>query len=387
MIHVLHVLTSLRLGGAERVVGDLVARTDRERFRHTVAYLHPPHDIAAELRAAGAEAVCLDAPARRGWIAAARRLRPLMRAARPDLIQTASFDGHFAARLAGLGSGVPQLSWLVSMDYDPHSVRAAGWPRRSNLARKWIDVATAKLAGARFVACSGAVARSALEQLHIPPERMDVVYNPVDPETVRAGAGDAEALRDELGLPADAFIWFTVGRMDVPKDHDTLLRAFARLARDRPEAHLVILGNGALERVLPERARALGIAARVRFVPTAPRIASFLALADGFVFPSLLEGLPVSLLEAMLAGLPAVASDIAPHVELLRDGETALLFRRGSDEQLAAAMGRLHRDPALRARLGGAAQAEARRSFTTAVIVPQWEAIYERVAAPRRSPA
>lgn len=387
MIHILHVLTSLRLGGAERVIGDLVARTDPTRFRHTVAYLHPPHDIADQLRADGAEPICLGAPTHRGWIAAAKSLRPVIRSRKPDLIQTASFDGHFAARLAGLGTGVPQLSWLVSMEYDPESVRAAGWPRRSNIARKWIDAGTAKLAGARFVACSGAVGRSAAEQLRIPERRMDVIYNPVDPATVRAGPGETEELRRSLGLPDDAFVYFTVGRMDAPKDHDTLLRAFARVAASQPNAFAVFLGHGALEQVLPERARALGIEGRVRFVRSAPRIAPFLGLADAFVFPSLLEGLPVSLLEAMLAGLPAAASDIEPHVEVLRDGETGLIFPRGSDEALAAAMERLYRDPGLRARIGVAARAVAETSFTTDVIVPQWEAVYERLAAPRRSPA
>lgn len=387
MIHILHVLTSLRLGGAERVIGDLVARTDRARFRHSVAYLHRPHDIADQLRASGAETICLDAPAHRGWIAAATSLRPIIRDRRPDLIQTASFDGHFAARLAGLGTGVPQLSWLVSMDYDPASVKAAGWPRRSNIARKWIDGATAKLAGAHFVACSRAVGRSAAEQLRIPERRMDIIYNPVDPKTVRAEPGEAEALRRSLALPEDGFVYFTVGRMDAPKDHDTLLRAFARVASDQPNAFAVILGHGALEKELPERARALGIEDRVRFTRSAPRIAPFLALADAFVFPSLLEGLPVSLLEAMLAGLPSAASDIEPHVEVVQSGETGLLFRRGSDEALAAAMERLYREPALCERIGAAAKAVAETSFTTDIIVPQWEAVYERLAAPSRSPA
>jgi glycosyltransferase involved in cell wall biosynthesis len=387
LIHVLHVLTSLRLGGAERVIGDLVARTDRSRFRHTVAYLHPPHELADQLRASGAEPICLDAPTHRGWLQAAKALRPILRAQRPDLIQTASFDGHLAARLAGLGLRVPQLSWLVSMEYDPASVKAAGWPRRSNIARKWLDSATAKVARARFVACSGAVRRSAAEQLGIADRRMDVIYNPVDPETVRVEPGETETLRRALGLPEEAFVYFTVGRMDAPKDHDTFLRGFARVAAAQPDAYAVLLGHGALETVLPERARALGIADRVRFVPSAPRIAPFLALADAFVFPSLLEGLPVSLLEAMLAGLPSIASDIEPHVEVMRDAETGLLFPRGSDEALAEAMVRLHGDADLRARLGAAAKAEAEANFTTDVIVPQWEAVYERLAAPRRSPA
>jgi glycosyltransferase involved in cell wall biosynthesis len=380
VIHILHVLTSLRLGGAERVIGDLVARTDPKRFRHTVVYFHPPHDIAEQLRAAGAEPMCLDAPTRRGWIAAARKLRPIVTAKKPDIIQSASFDGHVAGRLASLGAPAAQLSWLVSMDYDPASVSAAGWPRRSNIARKWIDRATAGVAGARFVACSDAVSRSAAEQLGVPPERMDVIYNPVDRATVQVAPGETEVLRRALGLPEGAFVYFTVGRMDAPKDQDTLLRAFAKVQARQPQAFLVILGNGALEKQLPMRADALGIADRTRFVPSAPRIAPFLELADVFVFPSLLEGLPVSVLEAMLAGVATVASDIEPHVEVIRNGHTGLLFPRGDDEALAAAMARLHGDALLRERFGTAAKVAAEAAFTTDIIVPQWEALYERLA-------
>jgi glycosyltransferase involved in cell wall biosynthesis len=186
-----------------------------------------------------------------------------------------------------------------------------------------------------------------------------------------------------LGLPPSAVVYLTIGRVDAAKDHKTLLRAFARIAPQQPEAHLLMLGKGGLADVLAAEARALGVTDRVRFVPSAPRAAPFFALADVFAFPSLLEGLPVALLEAMCAGLPCIASDIAPHLEVVRQDETGLLFPRGSAEALAAAMNRLYRDKPLRARLGATARAEAEALVSADRVILQWQATWERLA--RRS--
>lgn len=378
MIHVLHVVSSLGRGGAERVLADLVAGTDKSRFRHTIAYLHGPHDLAAEIRAAGAEAVCLDAPLRHGWIRASRALRRLIAERRPDIVHSTTFEANMAARLAA-GRGLPLITWLVSMEYDPESVRAAGWSRASNLYRRLIDGVTARASRTRFVACSAAVGRMAVERLRAPPAEVEVIYNPVRLEAVRASLAEAEAARAALAIPPDAFVSLSVGRMDPPKAHDLLLRAFAAAAQ--PEAWLVLLGRGPRREALERLADELGVAERVRFVESVPSVAPYLALADLFVFPSRLEGLPVALLEAMCAGLPCLASDIPPHVEVVEDGVTGRLFPRDDVGALQAAMERLHADPEERARLGAAARAYGERRFAIRTIVDQWQDLYERLAS------
>jgi glycosyltransferase involved in cell wall biosynthesis len=387
VIPILHVVTSLGRGGAERALADLVTHADAARFRHIVCYLHGPHDLADELRAAGVEPICLDAPSRRGWIAAARKLPAVIAEREPALVQSVTFEANLAARLAARGRGLPLLSWLVSMEYDPASVRAAGWSRRSNAARRWLDSWSARLSGARFVACSDAVRGSAITRMGIAPDRIETIYNPVDLGALQPQPGEAEALRRELGLPDDAFVYFNVGRMDAPKAQGLLIEAFAQVAGEQPDAVLVILGRGGLQAELRRQAVALGVAERVRFAGGAPRIAPFLALADIFVFPSLLEGLPVALLEAMCAGVPAIASDIAPHVEVVDPGVTGLLARAGSAEALARRMREHYADPAQRRTIAAAARAAAVGRFSTATIVPQWQALYARMALPSRSPA
>lgn len=380
MIHVMHLLTSLGRGGAERALADIVAGTDRARFRHSICYLHPPHDMADEFRRAGCEMIFLDAPQRRGWFKAASKLRQVVAERKPHLLHTATFDANLAGRIAAGRMRVPQVSWLVSMEYDPASARAAGWPPLKNAIRRMVDQWSARYAGIGFVACSHAVKNSAARALHVAPDKIGVIYNPVNPATVEPGSGEAEALRRSLAIPEGSFVYFIVGRMDAGKAHEVALRAFHLAAPSQPGAHLVMLGRGPLRETLRARASELGVADRVRFVESAVRIAPYFELADAFLFPSLLEGLPVAVLEAMCARLPVIVSDIEPHVEVVEDERTGLIVPKGSAEKMAEAMGRVFGSETLRRELGSAAQAYALPRFSTQVIVPQWEQLFERMA-------
>jgi glycosyltransferase involved in cell wall biosynthesis len=324
-------------------------------------------------------------PVRHGWIAAAAKLRPILRELKPDVVHSATFPANMAARLAVGRSGTPQLSWLVSMEYDPASVRLAGLSAWKNRVFGWVDAAAARYARSSFIACSEAVRRSAIEQLRIAPSNIGVIYNPVRIAALEPAPGEAAALRRELGLPDDAFVYLNIGRMDAPKAQGLILEAFATVAGEQPNGYVVILGRGSLAEQLLDQARALGIEQRVRFVSSASRIAPFLELAEVFVFPSLLEGLPVALLESMCAGIPAIASDIAPHAEVVRSGVTGFLVPAGSADAIAQQMRRLYGDAALRREIGAAAAEEARARFSTAAIVPQWEAAF--LTAARRGRA
>lgn len=381
MIHVMHVIASLGLGGAERVLADIVTETDRSRFRHTVCYLHAPDNFAEELLSQGCDVICLEAPVRHGWIIAAKTLRRILRQLKPDVVHSTTFAANMAARLAVGRSGTRQISWLVSMEYDPRSVRLAGWSLRKSRVLSWIDAAAARYAKSTFIGCSEAVRRSAIEQLGIAPRDIGVIYNPVRLSALKADPGEPERLRRELDIPEDGFVYFNVARMDAPKAQGLILDAFASIASEQPNSYVVIVGRGPLEADLRAKAEALGITRLVRFVSRAPRIAPFLAIADVFVFPSLLEGLPVALLEAMCAGVPAIASDIAPHVEVVESDVTGLLAQTGSADAIARRMRQLYGDPIIRRKIGVAASTKAQALFSTSVIVPQWESVFDHNTA------
>lgn len=384
MIHIVHLLTCLGRGGAERALADIVAATDRDRFRHTICHLQPPHDLADDFRRAGCETLFLDVAQARNWREAANKLGPVLERLKPDLVQSATSDANIAARIAARRAKLGHLTWLVSMEFDPAAIRAAGWsPLRMEL-RRHVERWTARYADTRWVACSGAVRRSAQARLGAAPERIELIYNPVGPASVAAAPGEGAALRTGLGVPSGAFLYLTVGRMDAAKAHAVALEAFEAVSAGQPDAHFVLIGRGSLHETLQARAAAAGLAGRVHFIASVASIGPWFAAADAFLFPSLLEGLPVAVLEAMTAGVPVILSDIDPHVELIEDGRTGLIVPRGEAAPLAEAMRRLHGDPALRRSLAGAARADAVARFSVAAVAPQWERLYERLAGARR---
>ena len=188
--------------------------------------------------------------------------------------------------------------------------------------------------------------------------RIRVVYNAVSDPTAGLDEDRATA-RAALGLPADAAVILTVARLTAWKGVDTLIRALPALRVRRPNAVLVIVGDG------PDRARLEGLASEappgsVRFAGEVPHreVARRLVAADVLALCSGYEGLSHVLLEAMAAGVPVVASDVGGNRALVRDGENGLLVPFGDVPATAVALGRLLDDPALASGLADVARAE-----------------------------
>jgi len=206
------------------------------------------------------------------------------------------------------------------------------------------------------------------------------MYNSIDPSSLACEEGAPEQLRREFGIPNDALVFLNVGSMDLSKGQEGLLRAFTQVADAEPRAYLMIAGDGTLMSDLRLHADQLGVASRVRFAGQRSDIGACLEMADVFVFPSLVEGLPIAPLEAMMKGLPCIASRIKPLREVFRHGETGLLVTPGSADELAAAMIDLARDPIRRKALGEQAREEAMRRFHCRTAISEWEELYRQAA-------
>jgi glycosyltransferase involved in cell wall biosynthesis len=153
----------------------------------------------------------------------------------------------------------------------------------------------------------------------------------------------------------------TVGRLQAPKDVVTLVRALAGLPRGAYEA--VIVGEGPDRPGVESEIRRLGLESLVELAGARNDVAELLAKADLFVLSSRSEGLPLSILEAMAAGLPVVATNVGGVPELVVEGETGFLVPPGDPKSLADAIARLLDDPALRRRLGAAGRARVAERF------------------------
>jgi glycosyltransferase involved in cell wall biosynthesis len=200
--------------------------------------------------------------------------------------------------------------------------------------RHWLRL-TDRIADGIVVNCRS-VARELVSRDGVPASRIHLAYNGIDtdvfcPEGAVAEApwrdaatviGVVCALRPEKGLPL-------------------LLDAFARVRRSHPEARLLVVGSGPMLAELDARARALELGADCRFQSAAQNVAEWLRVMDVFVLPSLSEALSNSLMEAMACGCCAIASDTGGNPELVRDGETGLLFPTGDSVALAARLERV----------------------------------------------
>jgi glycosyltransferase involved in cell wall biosynthesis len=196
------------------------------------------------------------------------------------------------------------------------------------------------------------------------PERnIRVIHTGLEPRNLRAACSPASA-RASLGLPEDAFLIGVVGRLSGEKGHLVLLDALARLRQAHPHAHLLIVGTGYMQPLIEARARELGLADCVHIPGFVEDLPTALRAMDVCVLPSILEeGFPTALVEAQMAGLPVVGSDIGGTRETKIPGETGLLARPGDPDSLAAVLARLAADPTLRAAMSNAAPAWVQRAF------------------------
>lgn len=381
-LRILHVVPSLGMGGAERLLVDIITNSSSDLFEHAVLYLAEPSNYAGALTERVRSLENLEWRGRTDWPRVARRIAQVAEDFGAQIIQSAMFEANIAARLSFLfGARARFVTNVVSLDYAPETIRVTGWNPRRVALRRALDFSTAMLASTEFVACSRCVANSTINDLHIPSRRVRTIYNGVDPQTLNFEPHEALALRDLNGIPRDAFVYLNVSRLVPAKGQDIAIRAFASLASEQPRSFLALVGGGVEEPALRALAAGLGMEGRVKFVGRPERIGPSLGMGDAFVFPSLVEGLPLSLIEAMLVGVPCIASGIAPHQELIEPGSSGLLFVSGNPASLANHMREIFASPDRRAMFASAGRTRVASKFVSSNIVAQWSAFYRELAS------
>ncbi|MGH9853830.1 MAG: glycosyltransferase, partial [Blastocatellia bacterium] len=323
-IKILHVLDSLGVGGMERVVMDVVNGLDQSRFDQIVCCVSRKGEAAWRLRD---DAECVDLGKGDG----ADHLMPLkiarvIRREAPDIIHTQSWSGVDAA-IAKLMTGGAKL---VHSEHGRNYPHLGSEPLKRKIARRCLY---------RFSDAVFAISNEARDyycrETGFPRDRMRVVPNGIDVR--RIDDADRSGAREELGIGADDFVIGAVARLDATKDTITLARAFARLylaqaqaqARSslEPESRLrlLIVGDGdqgtAIERFVSEQ----GLDGEVIFAGVRHDVPRLLGAMNLFALSSLSEGMPITVLEAMAARLPVVATRVGSLPELVEEGVTGFL--------------------------------------------------------------
>lgn len=314
-----------------------------------------------------------------------RRLDEVVRRVRPDIVHAHSpaLNGVAALRVARR-HGLP-VAYEVRAFWEDAAVdhgTATPWGPRYRATRA-LETWVLRRADAVFTICEGL--RGEMAGRGIPAGRITVVPNAVEPERfaqVRREAGFARA----HGLGEGPVVGF-IGSFYAYEGLPLLVEAFARVAARHPAARLLLVGGGPDEARVRDAAARAGLGDRVVMPGRVPHdeVMRWYALVDVFAYPRLPMRLtelvtPLKPLEAMAAGRAVVASDVGGHRELVRDGETGLLFRAGDAAALAAALDRVLGAPKLRARLGEAGRAFVRRARTWETSVARYAPVYGRLA-------
>jgi L-malate glycosyltransferase len=205
----------------------------------------------------------------------------------------------------------------------------------------------------RVVGVGEAVRQALVANEGIPAQRTAVIYNGIPLNTFyRADSVERAAVRREIGLDENALAIIQVARLDHLKDHRTAIRTIARVVAQCPHAKLVLVGEGPERGAIEAEIARLGVGEHVRLLGLRQDVARLLAAADVCLLTSISEGIPLTLIEAMAARLPVVATNVGGVDEVVDAPRTGLLGPSGDDEALATAVLELAADADRRAAMG-----------------------------------
>jgi glycosyltransferase involved in cell wall biosynthesis len=364
LLNVLQLIPTLDRSGAEKQMAILARGLPRDRFRVEVAALTRLGPLEAELRAAGVPVTAIGKKLKVDPLALARLVR-LLRSRRFDVLQTWIFAADTYGRVAARLARVPVVvtaEMAVDLWKGPRDLAVDRY-----LAR-WTD---------RVVGNSRAVV-DFYRRNGIPEDRLEMIPSGIGDE--EPPAVDRAALRAEFGWPGDAPLLLFAGRLAEQKGVGDLVAAIDLVRYVVPELRALIVGDGPLRSQLEETARDFRLDGMVKFAGHRDDVPRLLAGADLLVLPSLYEGLPNVVLEAMRFSRPVVATAAPGTTEVVDDGRTGLLVPVRDPPALAQAIRTVVRDPALARRLGDAGRARVEAEFRAATMIERFAALYERLA-------
>lgn len=317
-MRILHLKYKDGIGGAESVLISLAERAGDELEHH---FIINTQGVLAERLFAHTLHVC----AVPFTLAGALSVRSYVRERKIDIVHAHGARANLLAVVATMGRRTP----IVTTEHSAGDV----WRRR------WTMNALDRYMGrrnARRIAVSGAARETLLRLRIVPDEKIDVIANGVDTERFAPGEVD-ENLRAELRANGKR-LTVNVGRLASEKGQTDFIDAAAGILSRRDDARFAIVGDGPLRDELKQRIAATGLGERIRLLGARDDVADILRASDAFCLPSLWEGMPVSLLEAMASGLPCVASRVAGCAQVIDDGVTGRLVAPQSVDELTTAI-------------------------------------------------
>lgn len=359
---ILHLIETSGPGGAEKMLMSLVENLNQKAYRSVICLLKDGW-LNTQLRQRGIETVLI--PQSRGldpgWLYKCVRL---IRQKEVDLVHAHEFNMNVYGCMAAWFSLVPSIATVHGKGY-----YIDRWRRKM----AYRAVANHSF---RMVAVSENVRQFLIEQVGAKPDKLTTIYNGIDRKRFLRSE-DGVQLRRELGIPETTPVIGAIGNLYPVKGHTYLVKAAAHVVERFPEAVFLFAGRGVLLTQLQHEVDQLGLTNSVKFLGFREDIPALLQALDIFVLPSLSEGLPLSLLEAMASSKPAVATNVGGTPEVLVNEETGYLVPPMDHESLASRLLALLSDKAMAKRMGANGRNRVCEKFLLETMVSAYEALYE----------
>ena len=370
---IVHVLYRLDTGGMEQVAISVINHSGK-RYRHAIVALAGIGAMRNRIADPAVPCLSLDKKPGKDW-GCHFRLWKVLRRLKPDIVQTYNIGTLDVAPVAWL-AGVRRV---VHAEHGRDVADPDGTNRRYRAMRRWLQPFIA-----RYVAVSADLENWLRGRVGIASRKVACIPNGIDIERYAGAAGSRE-LRPLLGAfaPPGTFVVVNVGRLDPVKNQAGLIAAFKLLCDSSPATaarlRLVIVGEGACRNSLEAHIARLGLHDQVCLLGDRKDVPDILAECDVFALSSVAEGIPLTLLEAMAAGLPIVATRVGGVAEVVVDGVTGTLVEPGNPAVLAQALHGYMEDALRCGQHGDAGRQRVEQHFSLAAMLAGYTSLYDEV--------
>jgi glycosyltransferase involved in cell wall biosynthesis len=362
-------LHGLRVGGAEVLAAQL-ARNLAGTCRFIFVCLDELGSLGQQLVDDGFPVQVLNRRPGLDW-SCSRRLAAILRREQVDLVHAHQYTPFFYAMMGRLLYRRPPIL------FTEHGRHYPDYPRLKRIFANRLLLARRD----RVVGVGEAVRQALIHNEGIPPERVGLIYNGINLAPFANGAPDRVLLRKEIGVGARDLVILQVARLDYLKDHATAIRTLERVVRLHPAARLVLVGEGPEMKPIQDLVRERNLQLFVRFLGLRTDVAWLLRAADLFLLTSISEGIPLTIIEAMAAGVPVVSTNVGGIPEVVEDGRTGLLAPSGNDALLATKVLHLADSPALRLQMGQFGRQRASALFSQTQMNDLYLRLYQEMLA------
>ena len=369
-IKIVFVITSTGVGGAEKMLYHTSILLDPARYCTSICSLKEKGEIARDMEEAGVEVHCLtmaDGDQFGGWFASLTALFRLTRyllQMRPTIVHSFLFRANILSRIAAFFARVPLV---IS------SVRVMGGEKKYYLT---VEKITSFLVD-HYITVSESVKDHLIRKANLPPEKITTVYNGVTLNGITSGKGGSVPM--PFGLEPHDCVALSVGRLHRQKGYDYLIRAIGTVRREVPTVKVLIAGEGEEENNLKNLVKSLDLTKQIIFTGLCLDVDKIFPFAGLFVLPSLWEGMPNAVLEAMAEAKPVVATRVGGVPELVEDGKTGILVPPGDTEALARALVDLFQDTRKAQSLGDAGRERVQRHVSMTAMVAKTDYLYQEL--------